>query len=107
MEWMEKKIVADTGEDQDASSTTAPSRIDDYWVKVLEMRNIACNFKYQKLEKVVMASLALSHENADVKRGFLSNKRLITTDPATLKSSTINACRLVNDEIRINANGII
>ena len=52
--------------------------VDDYWVKVLAMRN--GNFRYQTLGKVVMASLALSHGNADVERGFSTIKRLITTD---------------------------
>ena len=70
------------------------------------MKNIAGNLKYHTLGKVVMASLALSHGNADVERGFSSNKRLITTDRTTLKSNTINACRLVKDAIRINANGV-
>ena len=106
IEWAERKIVVDTGEDQDVPNKTVSSKVDDYWTKLLAMRNFAGNFKYQTLGKVVMASLALSHGNADVERGFLTNKRLIPTDRTTLNSNTINICRLVKDMIRINASSV-
>jgi len=47
-----------------------------------------------------MAGLALSHGNADAKRGFSSNKKIVTADHARLCEGTINAVHLVKDAIR-------
>ena len=52
-----------------------------------------------------MAGLVLSHGNADAKRGFSANKKVVTyADRARLCEGTINAVRLVKDAIRCHVN---
>jgi len=60
----------------------------------MAMKTAAGNLKYKTLGKAVMASLALSHGNADAKRGFLTNKKVVTADRSTLCEGTINSDRL-------------
>lgn len=78
-------------------------RIDDYWQRVLKIRNVLGALKYETLGKVAMAGLSLAHGNADVERGFSTNKRLITTDRVRLCPETVNACRLVKDTLNHTA----
>lgn len=80
-------------------------RIDDYWQRVLKIRNVLGALKYETLGKVAMAGLSLAHGNADVERGFSTNKRLITTDRVRLCPETVNACRLVKDTLNHTAGG--
>ena len=74
--------------------------VDQYWAKVLAMRTAAGHLKYETLGKVVMASLALSHGNADAERGFSTNKKVVTAARARLCEGTISAVRLVKDTMR-------
>jgi len=74
--------------------------VDQYWAKVLAMRTAAGDLKYKTLGKAVMASLALSHGNADAERGFSANKKVVTADRSRLCEGTINAVRLLKDAMR-------
>jgi len=74
--------------------------VDQYWAKVLAMRTAAGDLKYKTLGKAVMASLALSHGNADAERGFSTNKKVVTADRSRLCEGTINAVRLLKDAMR-------
>ena len=53
------------------------------------MRTAAGHLKYETLGKVVMASLALSHGNADAERGFSTNKKVVTAARARLCEGTV------------------
>ena len=63
-------------------------------------RTAAGDLKYKTLGKAVMASLALSHGNADAERGFSANKKVVTADRSRLCEGTINAVRLLKDAMR-------
>ena len=94
--------VEDSAEDVScgACNERPDMSVDQYWAKVLAMRTAAGDLKYKTLSKVVMASLALSHGNADAERGFSTNKNVVTADRARLCEGTINAVRLVKDTMR-------
>ena len=74
-------------------------RIDDYWTKVLKIRDGTGRLKYPYLAKLVKAALSLPHENADVERVFSSNNNLITADRNALAVETIRSCRWIKDLI--------
>ena len=67
---------------------------------LLLLRTAAGDLKYKTLGKAVMASLALSHGNADAERGFSTNKKVVTADRSRLCEGTINAVRLLKDAMR-------
>ena len=75
-------------------------KIDIYWAKVLQMKNVLGQHKYKTLGKVIMACLALSHGNADAERSFSSNKRTVTPERVSLCKGSISAVHLVKDAIR-------
>jgi len=90
---------------EDANCDAANERpsvypVDQYWAKVLAMRTAAGDLKYKTLGKAVMASLALSHGNADAERGFSTNKKVVTADRSRSCEGTINAVRLLKDVLR-------
>lgn len=90
---------------EDASRDATDERpsiypVDEYWAKVLAMRTATGDLKYKTLGKAVMASMALSHGNADAERGFSTNKRVVTADRSRLCEGTINAVRLLKDSMR-------
>ena len=74
-------------------NSMATNRIDDYWTKVLQMRTLADALKYETLGKVVMAILALSHGNADAKRIFSFNKKVVTPQRVNLAEDSIRSVR--------------
>lgn len=97
--------VSSEWEYSETMSVPPVCRIDQYWSKVLDMTNAVGQLKYANLGKVVRACLALSHGNSDVERSFSVNKRIVTSDRASLSEDTINAIRLVKDAIRCHADG--
>jgi hypothetical protein len=90
------------------SNTDGPATsIDDYWSRVISIKNASGLRKYSCLGKVVRACLSLSHGNADVERSFSVNKKVVTADRVSLGQDTINALRIVKEAIRIQGNGQI
>jgi len=45
-------------------------RVDHFWSKVFELRGVTGKGRYPALQKVVTASLAIAHRNADMERGL-------------------------------------
>ena len=71
---------------------------------MLAVRTRAGDLKYKTLDKAVMASLALSHGNADAERGLSTNSKVVTADRSRLCEGTINAVRLVKDAMRCHGS---
>lgn len=75
-------------------------RIDVYWSSILQKKNSLGNIKYLYLSKLVKAVLSIYHGQADVERGFSTNRHYVTTSRASLNEKTINSLRTVEAEIR-------
>jgi hypothetical protein len=86
-------------------NSMSANRIDDYWSKVLQMRTLTGALKYETLGKVVMATLALSHGNADAERSFSFNKKVVTPQRVSLTDDSIRSVRLVKDAMHCHAEG--
>ena len=96
--------------DDDTSCTAEPSiagnvpegRVDNFWSKVFELRDVAGNRRYPTLRKLVMASLVIAHGNADVERGLSDNKRVVSKDRTKLSLSSIVSIRATQDAVRFH-----
>ena len=104
VEW-QVKTVSENDKDPPAVVVDKPAPIDEYWARVLNVKNAAGHKKYCTLGKVVRASLSLSHGNADVERCFSINKKVVTPDRVSLGQDTVCAVRLVKEAIRIHGDG--
>lgn len=60
--------------------------------------------KYPNILKVVKASLALSHGNATIERGFSISVRILTGDRASMCESTLNALMTTKSALRYSNN---
>jgi hypothetical protein len=82
------EVIVETATANDITSdkncAAAVCRIYQYWSKVLDMTNALRHLKYAYLGKAVIPCLALSHGNSDVERSFSANKRIVTSDCASL-----------------------
>lgn len=76
-------------------------RIDEYWGRILKIKDATNNLKYKNLGKVVKALLCLPHGNADVERGFSTNKHMLE-NRSSLSLHSINALRKVKCHIKTN-----
>ena len=104
VEW-QVKTVSENDKDPPAVVVDKPAPIDEYWARVLNVKNAAGHKKYCTLGKVVRASLSLSHGNADVERCFSINKKVVTPDRVSLGQDAVCAVRLVKEAIRIHGDG--
>ena len=75
-------------------------RVDEYWAKVLALKNTISEAKFPLLAKVVKCSLSLSHGNADTERSLSCNKRMLTSERTSMSATSINGCRAVKDGVR-------
>jgi hypothetical protein len=64
-------------------------------------RNALGQLKYSNMGKVVKACLALAHGNSDAEKSFSANKRTVSADCTNLNEETVNALRLIKDELRV------
>jgi len=94
VEW-QVRTVSEKDKDPPAVVVDKPAPIDEYWARVLNVKNAAGQKKYCTLSKVMRASLSLSHGKADVERCFSINKKIVTPDPISLGENTVSAVRLV------------
>ena len=79
---------------------TNGTRIDSFWQKILELRTVDGDVKYQVLGRLVRAALLLSHGSADVERGFSRSAQLMTSIQARTEERTLNAKAFVADALR-------
>ena len=74
-------------------------RIDHFWSKVGSLTDDNGCLKYTQLFCLIKCVLSLSHGNSVPERGFSINKLLLERHGYTLQGDTIEALRLVRDEI--------
>ena len=74
-------------------------RIDHFWSKVGSLTDDNGCLKYTQLFCLIKCVLSLSHGNSVPERGFSINKLLLESHGYTLQGDTIEALRLVRDEI--------
>ena len=78
--------------------------IDHYWRQVLALKTTTGGEKYIGLAKLIKCTLALSHGNADVERGFSENAFLLSDDRSLLSNASINGLRATRDGIKFLAD---
>ena len=61
--------------------------------------------KFVVLPKLIKSLLSLSHDNADVERGFSENAALITDDRSSLSEISINGLRATKDAVKFYRQG--
>ena len=75
-------------------------RVDHFWSKVFELRDVTGKERYPALQKVVMASLVIAHGNADVERGLSDNKRVVSKERTKMSLDNIIGIRATQDAVR-------
>ena len=79
-------------------------RVDHYWQKVFDQKNVTGSPRYKILAKLVKAGLCLAHGNTEVKRSLSVNKKVVTNERTLLSDASINAPRSTKDAIRVTAS---
>jgi len=80
--------------------------IDFYWNKIFSMVDNSNMKKYKYLSISVKAVLSFFHGQASIERGFLINKRMITSERASLSLDTIRGFRFVKDAVKLKGKKV-
>ena len=85
--------------------TTEYRRVDHYWQKGFDQKNVIGSPRYKILAKLVKAGLCLAHGNAGVERSLSENKKVVTNECTLLSDTSINALRSTKNAIRVTGSG--
>ena len=78
-------------------------RIDHTWRELLNIRTtVNGELKFKVLAGLVKSVLAVGHGNADVERGFSTNKKIVTPERTNLSPESINGNRVIKDKIKFD-----
>lgn len=75
-------------------------RIDEYWRKLLKIKNSLGETKYPNVEKVIKMLLTLWYGQAAVERGFSISQWALTDNMSAMTKRTLNAILTVKDGIK-------
>lgn len=78
--------------------------IDHRELTIINLKDSRGEVKFPQMAKIVKASLALSHGNADVERSFSKSKRVLTEDGAQMSERTLNAGMTILDAMKMYEN---
>lgn len=81
------------------SHSSITERIDKYWTRVFDDKDLSGKLKYKYLPILIKALLVLAHGNADCERGFSTNKNIISAR-SSLCIASINGLRKIKSEVR-------
>ena len=81
-----------------------PRSVDHYWREVFKLKNTMGEKKYTLLEKVVKATIVLSHRNSDVGRSFSESDHTVTSERNRLSETSINSIRATEDGMKLFDN---
>ncbi|CAF3660668.1 unnamed protein product [Rotaria sp. Silwood1] len=79
--------------------------IDYYWNNVFSILTKNGISKYPTLTKLIKNVLIITHDNADVERGFSINSNILRENRSSLSESSINGLRLVYDKVKLFGSG--
>ena len=77
-------------------------RVDEHWSRVSLIEVSSGVQKYPTIVKLAKTALSFGHGNANVERGFSTNKRTVTDDRTRLSAESVNAIRNVKDWLSFN-----
>ncbi len=92
-------FVLSEGQNEDGTAYVKYRRIDEYWYRVLQITDTRGEAKYHSLAVIVKIALSISHGQADVERGFSTNKRILD-NRTVLGEEALRGLRTVNEVIR-------
>jgi len=99
--------VSENDKDPPAVVVNKPAPIDEYWARVLNVKNAAGQKKYCTLGKVVRTSLKplIIPRKCRCWTIFFNKQKVVTPDRVSLGQDTVCAVRLVKEAIRIRGDG--
>jgi len=92
-------FVSGEGQNSDGTAFVKYKRIDEYWYRVMQITDTRGDAKYQSLGFIVKIALSLAHGQADVERGFSTNKQILD-NRTVLGEKTLHGLRTVKEVIR-------
>ena len=92
-------FVLSEGQNEDGTGYVKYRRIDEYWYRVLQITNTRGEAKYQTVAMIVKIALGISHDQADMERGFSTNKHILE-NRAVLGKEILDRFCTVNEVIR-------
>ena len=75
-------------------------RVDHFWRKVDDLKDVMGERKFPSIMKVVKAALILGHGNAEVERGFSESGKSVTDERVRLSEASVNGIRATNDGLK-------
>jgi uncharacterized phage infection (PIP) family protein YhgE len=92
-------FVSGEGQNSDGTAFVKYKRIDEYWYRVMQITDTRGDAKYQSLGFIVKIALSLAHGQADVERGFSTNKQILD-NRTVLGEKTLHGLHTVKEVIR-------
>jgi len=92
-------FVLSEGQNENVTGYMKYRKIDECWYRVLQITNRRGEAKYQTVAMIVKIALGISHDQADMERGFSTNKHILE-NRAVLGKEILDRFCTVNEVIR-------